>query len=78
MGDETACRNLDDVGRTGETFGGVAGSNVGTDGNSEFMENRFTFQPIFHWKLGLRWLPNANEIKKKREEMYIANTKILR
>ena len=23
--------------------------------------------PIFHWKLGLRWLPNANEINKKNQ-----------
>ena len=22
-------------------------------------------KPIFHWKLGLRWLPNANEINTK-------------
>ena len=25
----------------------------------------YTLQPIFHWKLGLRWLPNANEINTK-------------
>ena len=24
-----------------------------------------TLKPIFHWKLGLRWLPNANEIDTK-------------
>ena len=23
------------------------------------------FKPIFHWKLGSRWLPNANEINTK-------------
>ena len=32
-----------------------------------------TLKPIFHWKLGLRWPPNANEIEKKKKEMYIAN-----
>ena len=24
-----------------------------------------SLKPIFHWKLGLRWLPNANEINAK-------------
>ena len=30
-------------------------------------------KPIFHWKLGLRWLPNANEINTKIHEIYMAN-----
>ena len=33
---------------------------------------------IFQWKLGLHWLPNANEINTKKHEMYMANAKILR
>ena len=28
-------------------------------------ESQATVKPIFHWKLGLRWLPNANEINTK-------------
>ena len=35
------------------------------------------FKPIFHWKLGLRWLPNANEINTKKHAMYMANAKKL-
>ena len=34
-------------------------------------------KPIFHWKLGLRWLQNANEINTKKEEMYMADAKKL-
>ena len=34
-------------------------------------------KPIFHWKLGLRWLQNANEINTKKHEMYMANVKNL-
>ena len=28
-------------------------------------KSTFQLKPIFHWKLGLCWLPNANEIKTK-------------
>ena len=34
--------------------------------------------PIFHWKLGSRWLPNANEIDTNKHEMYMANARNLR
>ena len=27
---------------------------------------RLTQKPIFHWKLGMHWLPNANEINTKK------------
>ena len=33
-------------------------------------------KPIFHWKWGSRWLPNANEIQPQK--MYLENTRILR
>ena len=35
-------------------------------------------KPIFHWKWGSRWVPNANEIYTKKHEMYMANASILR
>ena len=38
----------------------------------------YTLKPIFHWKLGLRWVPNADEIYTKKHEMYMANAKVLR
>ena len=44
----------------------------------DFQSIHFSLKPIFHWKLGLRWPPNANEINTKKKEMYIANVKILR
>ena len=39
---------------------------------------RFKLKPIFHQKLGSRWLPNANEIDTKKHEMYMANARYLR
>ena len=37
-----------------------------------------TVKPIFHQKLGWRWVPNANEIYTKKHEIYMANASILR
>ena len=30
----------------------------------------FSFKPIFYWKLGLRWPPNANEINNKKRNVH--------
>ena len=43
-----------------------------------YILNNILCKPIFHWKLGLVWLPNANEIDTKINGMCMANTKILR
>ena len=36
-----------------------------------------SLKPIFHWILGSLWLPKANEIDKKKHELYMANVKKL-
>ena len=51
---------------------------IGVGGNANFSVCRYEYvgianakfrvgglKPIFHWKLGLRWVPNANEIYTK-------------
>ena len=37
--------------------------NINYRGHSQI--NIYCLKPIFHWVLGLRWLPNANEIDTK-------------
>ena len=31
---------------------------------------KLILKPIFNWKLGLRWLPNANKINKKKRNLH--------
>ena len=37
-----------------------------------------SLKPIFHWKWGWSWPPNANEIYTKKNEMYMTINRILR
>ena len=56
----------------------VASGQRGPSSGARLFPEITTFKPIFHWKLGLHWLPNANEIYTKKKEMYMANARNLR
>ena len=36
--------------------------------NVKYISYNLCLKPIFYWKLGLRWLPNANEINTKKKK----------
>ena len=49
--------------------------NINYRGHSQI--NIYCKAHIFHWILGSRWPPNANEIDTKKHEMYLANARNL-